>query len=47
MRSSSLVLLLMVLLVAAVLRAQDASTGALRGTVTDASGRGLRERKSG
>ncbi len=38
MRSPSLVLLLMVLSLAAALHAQDASTGALRGTVTDASG---------
>ncbi len=38
MRSPSLVLLLLVLSLAAVLQAQDASTGALRGTVTDASG---------
>ena len=38
MRSPSLVLPVFVLLFAAALVAQDASTGALRGTVTDASG---------
>jgi hypothetical protein len=38
MRIPSLVLLLLVFSLAAVLQAQDASTGALRGIVTDASG---------
>ena len=38
MRRSSLVLLLLAFSAAATLRAQDASTGALRGTVRDASG---------
>jgi hypothetical protein len=38
MRSPSLLLLLLVFSLAAALHAQDASTGALRGTVTDASG---------